>query len=133
MSEKVRITIPEDGEVVTSNAPRTTAPVTFADDYVRHNLCVQAQFFGKNLERRRIGHKIARAFEGKRPGDVVELEPELAADLWIAASEVDYSGPHSAQLPESWLYAIPEFPASSDTERPASPSAAVEKQETAPS
>ena len=104
----VEVHIPKDAEIIVSVSPRKVEKAKFCRDYVQGNLCCLPQFFGQNLERRRIGHKLAKAFEGKEAGDTVTLPRSLAFELWNAASQADYSSPHAAQLPESWLYAIPE-------------------------
>jgi len=125
--QPVLIHIPKSAKIViernADNTPKRTLTAHFSEDYVIGNICAAPQFFGASLARRRIGHKIAAAFRGKREGDTVGLPRDLAAELWKAASESDYTSPFAAQLPEEWLWAIPETdmpepPKSGDTEPP---------------
>lgn len=115
----VTIEIPKDATMLNAQTGQSVK-ARFVEDYILGNVCALAQFFGKNLARRRVGHEIIAAFRGKKPGDAVTLPRRLAFELWNAASNSDYSGAMAAQMPESWLYAIPE------TEAPPEPAPAPE-------
>lgn len=114
------ITCPEDG-TFTAQGPQGQAQktkVTFAA-FIAETIAGDGRF-AADLYARRLGHEIRDAFAGKKAGeDSAPLSLAAAHALWSAVEKP--TGGYSAlaaQMPTSWLYAIPaadelpELPAS---------------------